>query len=62
MGKLETKTHVSVPGRVCLAGENIDWISGPVLTAALDSLRTSVEVGSILGKQVLIHYGHPFNG
>lgn len=61
MVNLETKTKVSVPGRVCLAGENIDWISGPVLTAALDSLRTSVEISSIPGKQVLIHYGNPFN-
>lgn len=61
MGHLETKTKVSVPGRVCLAGENIDWISGPVLTAALETLRTSVKVSSIPGKQVLIHYNHPSN-
>ena len=58
---LEKRTGVSVPGRVCLAGENIDWISGPVLTAALETLRTSIEVSSISGKQVLIHYGDPSN-
>lgn len=58
---LEKRTEVSVPGRVCLAGENIDWISGPVLTAALETLRTSIEVSSIPGKQVMIHYDNPSN-
>jgi galactokinase len=55
----EKRTEASVSGRVCLAGENIDWISGPVLTAALETLRTSIVVSSLPGERVVIHYGNP---
>lgn len=33
----------SAPGRVCFAGEDIDWISGPSVLCAID-LRTNVVV------------------
>ncbi len=62
MSHSEQEAHkVSVPGRICLAGENIDWISGPVLTAALDSLRTTVQATSRTKQQVFVQYGQPYN-
>ncbi len=33
----------SAPGRICLAGEDIDWISGPSILCAINQ-RTTVEV------------------
>jgi galactokinase len=33
----------SAPGRVCFAGEDIDWISGPSILCAID-LKTNVLV------------------
>lgn len=36
----------SAPGRVCFAGEDIDWISGPSILCAIN-LRTSVRVTAL---------------
>lgn len=41
MGK--DKAISSAPGRICLAGEDIDWISGPSILCAINE-RTKVEV------------------
>lgn len=35
--------RASAPGRICFAGEDIDWISGPSILCAID-LRTNVTV------------------
>lgn len=31
--------YASCPGRVCLVGEHLDWIKGPVIACAVDRLR-----------------------
>lgn len=36
----------SAPGRVCFAGEDIDWISGPSILCAIN-LRTNVKVSAL---------------
>ncbi|MCL5746791.1 MAG: hypothetical protein M1277_00735 [Patescibacteria group bacterium] len=57
MNKIERfSNRVVVPGRICLAGENIDWISGPVLTAAIDTLNTSVYTSPATGRKVTVNY------
>ncbi len=38
----------SAPGRVCFAGEDIDWISGPSILCAIN-LRTNVKVSALAG-------------
>ncbi|MFA6007193.1 MAG: galactokinase family protein [Candidatus Shapirobacteria bacterium] len=59
MGRIERIIeNVSVPGRICLAGENIDWISGPVLTMAVNDLRTSVGIISKTENNVSVRYQH----
>jgi len=35
---------VSVPGRICLAGEKLDWTGGPSIACAIDELRVYVSV------------------
>src|ERR1017187_1800463 len=40
-------TSASVPGRVCLAGENLDWMVGPVLTASLQDLRVTLQAAYV---------------
>lgn len=32
--------YASAPARVCLYGDNVDWISGPAILCAIDNLRT----------------------
>lgn len=41
------KIIISVPGRVCFCGENIDWITGPSVLCTLDDLRTFIEIKAI---------------
>src|SRR5439155_11369212 len=40
---LNRRVIASAPGRVCLAGEDIDWISGPAILCAIN-LRVSATV------------------
>ena len=53
-------TLVSCPGRVCLAGENLDWTTGPVVTCALDDLRVfvSARFNPLISS---LRIDHPFN-
>lgn len=36
--------YVSAPARVCLFGDNVDWISGPAMLMAIDNLRTYARI------------------
>ena len=53
---------VSAPGRVCFAGEDIDWISGPSILCAVD-LRVVVTITRRSGPfgELVIQSGDPFN-
>lgn len=46
-------TVVSVPGRICFYGDNVDWISGPALLCALDNLRTFVKIKNNRKKEIV---------
>src|SRR6266571_4641587 len=52
----------SAPGRVCLAGEDIDWISGPAILGAI-GLRIRVSVKSLSRNVDFVELtsGDPFN-
>lgn len=52
----------SAPGRVCFAGEDIDWILGPALLGAVD-LRIKVRVTALAENCdfILLKTGNPFN-
>lgn len=62
MHRLKTSKTVSAPGRVCFAGEDIDWISGPSILCAI-GLRICSTV-SLLPKncqELLLKSEGPFN-
>src|SRR3989337_252629 len=53
----------SAPGRICLAGESLDWMTGgPSIVAAVD-LRTSVSIKPFSQESpfISIYSGNPFN-
>lgn len=54
-------TSASCPGRVCLAGEDIDWIAGPSILCAIE-LRTVVTVRPTLSgaTHFVLRSGEPF--
>jgi len=54
--------EASAPGRICIAGEDIDWISGPSILCAVN-LRTRVSVQSKNSDVDIITFqtGEPFN-
>lgn len=55
-------SRASAPGRVCLAGEDIDWISGPAIVCAI-SLRVTVTVAELPQSydHVLLRSSSPLN-
>lgn len=55
-------SSASVPGRVCFAGEDLDWMSKPSILCAID-LRVACEVSPNTRdmKQHLLSSGSPFN-
>lgn len=57
MSKLfpDKTTVVSVPGRVCFYGDNVDWISGPALLCAIDNLRTFVKITNNHKEEIILH-------
>lgn len=52
----------SAPGRVCFAGEDLDWIIGPSLLGAIN-LRTTVHVRRIdpQNRHIILRSASPFN-
>jgi len=59
---VEKKIAFSAPGRVCLAGEDIDWISGPSFLSAVE-LRTFVQIErlSLDIQKVIFSSGDPLH-
>lgn len=57
-----TNIIASSPGRVCFAGEDIDWISGPYILCAVD-LRVNVKITPLPHNCdfILIESSDPFN-
>lgn len=52
----------SAPGRVCFAGEDIDWISGPAVLGAIDlRIRVTVEPLPLDAGLIVIKSSAPFN-
>ena len=52
----------SCPGRVCFAGEDIDWISGPSIVGAIDlRVKTTVTPLSQNAEFIVLRSGEPFN-
>lgn len=54
--------EASAPGRICLAGEDIDWMSGPSILCAID-LRTTatVKTKTVDDGLITLKTGNPFN-
>lgn len=52
-------TKVSCPGRVCLGGEDLDWMVGPSLLGAVD-MRLTVVIEPNHAPDVIIRLAHPF--
>jgi galactokinase len=44
MGKVKKVCCVSAPGRVCFAGEKLDWTGGSAIVCAVEDLRVSVRM------------------
>jgi mevalonate kinase len=44
MGKVGKECYVSAPGRVCFAGEKLDWTGGSAIVCAVEDLRVYVSV------------------
>ncbi|VTR94352.1 mevalonate kinase : Marine sediment metagenome DNA, contig: S01H1_S08262 (Fragment) OS=marine sediment metagenome GN=S01H1_36735 PE=4 SV=1: GHMP_kinases_N: GHMP_kinases_C [Gemmata massiliana] len=59
---MPTVTRAYVPARICLAGENVDWLAGPVMTVALADLRTEVAVSAGPDDWVDVRYESPIPG
>src|SRR5689334_9708953 len=54
-------TAASCSGRICLAGEDLDWTIGPSVLAAI-SMRTEVQVSRTDDNRTLyIRTGRPYN-
>lgn len=59
---MNTRITASAPGRVCFAGEDIDWISGPSILGAID-LRLAVTVLELPADNdfIVLTSSEPFN-
>jgi galactokinase len=55
-----TAVSVSVPGRICLVGENADWMGGKVICAALKGRRVRVRVSPSSNHGSYARFGDPF--
>jgi galactokinase len=44
LGRMNKECCVSAPGRVCFAGEKLDWTGGSAIVCAVDALRVYVRV------------------
>jgi galactokinase len=44
LGRMKRECCVSAPGRVCFAGEKLDWMGGSAIVCAVDALRVYVRV------------------
>src|SRR5262245_12860061 len=44
LGRMKMECCVSAPGRVCFAGEKLDWTGGSAIVCAVDALRVYVRV------------------
>jgi galactokinase len=44
LGRMKKECCVSAPGRVCFAGEKLDWTGGSAIVCAVDALRVYVRV------------------
>lgn len=53
--------RVSVPGRLCLAGEHVDWMGGRVAALTVD-LTTTVEARTNGASRIEVHYARNFSG
>src|SRR5262245_14838011 len=42
LGRMKMECCVSAPGRVCFAGEKLDWTGGSAIICAVDDLRVYV--------------------
>lgn len=59
---MEEQVVFSAPGRVCLAGEDIDWISGPSLLSAIElRTRVNIELLPVNTQKVIFTSGDPLN-
>lgn len=58
----KSKVVASAPGRICFAGEDMDWMGGTSILSAV-GLRTEVSVSQAvnLSKHIEIVSGHPVN-
>lgn len=58
---MERSVTASAPGRICLAGEDLDWIVGPSVLAAID-LRVNVTVRAAAdgAGELVLESGSPF--
>src|SRR6476620_9246241 len=44
LGRMNKECCVSAPGRVCFAGEKLDWTGGSAIVCAVEDLRVYVHV------------------
>src|SRR5215467_4700738 len=47
LGRMKKESCVSAPGRVCFAGEKLDWTGGSAIVCAVEDLRVYVRLREI---------------